>query len=441
MLGTNIHQSAELGIPITLEGQMGWLRVDFNWLQIEPSQGTFDFALFDAIVDDAAASGLEVLAVLAYGPAWASQGDLMGDGSTNDVPDSAAWAAFVSATVSHFQGRITHYELWNEPNLDVFFEGQPADYVGGLLLPGADAVHAACPECQVVAPGLATVGDEYDVWMDASLAAGKDVIDIVSGHVYAGFHSGTTSDNFFQKLEQHRVLYVGDTVVYEGPLALKEVMDAHGVTAPFWMTETGYEAPPGDPAELEAQDDYVRHVLEAQVARPWWTGTIWYEAFDNTGFTWGLATPEGAGYAPKPALARVAKVATMHPAFGGSGKACENGLDDDGDDLADVDEDPDCLLGDDDNEAGPSQGGGGAGGGSPLGGEGGAGAPGAAGPSTSGCGCRVGAGERAGSARGAALALGLLALARLFSPHRRRRQAGTGRAASLASRAGARGAA
>ena len=113
------------------------------------------------------------------------------------------------------------------------------------------SVKPICPTCKVMAPGLASIGDDYDAWMDASLAAAKDQIDIVSGHIYAGFPvdspgSGSTSDSFFNKLESHRVLETNGTVVYEGPLSFREVMLKHGVSKPFWLTETGKEATLGD---------------------------------------------------------------------------------------------------------------------------------------------------------------------------------------------------
>jgi hypothetical protein len=167
LLGANVHQSLDVGHDATKAGGLGWVRIDLNWYQCEPSQGVYDFALLDAVVDAAKARGLSVLAVIGYGPDWASSGDPLGDGSINDVPIDGAYTAFVTATVGHFQDRVTHYELWNEPNLEQFFEGSPADYTSRVLVPGAQAVHSVCPTCKVVGPGLASIGSEYDVWLDA----------------------------------------------------------------------------------------------------------------------------------------------------------------------------------------------------------------------------------------------------------------------------------
>ncbi|MFO0759997.1 MAG: beta-galactosidase, partial [Byssovorax sp.] len=368
-LGLNTHQSTTVGLDATRDAGLGWVRIDLNWFNAEPSEGVYDFSLFDAIVDGASARGLSVLAVVGYTPEWASSGDLKGGGALNDVPKEGTYAAFVTAAVQHFQGKITHYELWNEPNLEQFFEGTPDDYTKRVLVPGAAAVHAACPSCMVIAPGLATVGGKYDVWMDAALSAAKDQIDIVSGHVYADFGLGMSADNFFNKLERHRVLKSGDVVVFEGPLSFKEVMDKHGVTKPFWLTETGREAPLGDATALDAQVTFYRHVLENMPSRPWWAATIFYEAFDepNGGYSWGVVMHDDTkpgGYEPKPVFPFLKKVALAQKAFGGNKPDCDDGLDNDSDGFIDYPADPDCtsVLATSEGEPPPDGGLGGAGG-------------------------------------------------------------------------------
>lgn len=286
-LGCNVHQSTDVGMDATKDAGLGWVRVDFNWLDAEPTtQGTYDWSRFDAIVIAADARGLKVLAVTGYTPACASQANVKGDGSTNDVPKAGTYAPFVTAAVNRYEAKVTTWKIWNEPNLEQFFEGTIQEYIDRILVPGADAVHAACPACKVMGPGLATVGTAYAAWLDAVLTQAGAKLDIVSGHIYSSFSepgggAGTTSDSFLNKLESHRVVKIGSATVYEGPLSFKEVMDKHGVTKPFWLTETGKEATIGNAAEEEAQRLYIRRVLDVMVNRPWWTTTIFYEAFDE----------------------------------------------------------------------------------------------------------------------------------------------------------------
>ncbi len=289
-LGLNVHQSTDVGLDASRDATVKWVRIDFNWVNAQPTNAAPDFTLFDQIIDGARARNLEVLAVIGYGPAWASSGDTKADGSTNDVPNVAPWSAFVTASVNRYKNRITHWEIWNEPNLSQFFEGTPQQYIDNVLKPGADAVHVACATCKVVGPGLASVGNMYAVWLDAVLAQAKDKLDIISGHIYAGFGTGVTADNFYQKLESHRKIVAGGVTIYEGPLSYREVMLQHGATQPFWLTESGLEAPFGDAAKEMAQADYYRQVIKEMFTRPWWTTTLFYEAFDEPGqpYHWGV---------------------------------------------------------------------------------------------------------------------------------------------------------
>jgi hypothetical protein len=351
-LGLNVHQSSTTGLDATRDATLHWVRIDLNWLDVEPTEGAFDFSRIDPVVDGAKTRGLEVLAVLAYTPAWASSGDTKGGGPNNDVPLAGKYEAFVKAAVTHYAGKVTHFEIWNEPNLGAFFEGTTADYTTRILVPGADAVHAACPACKVVAPGLASIANAYDTWLDASLTAAAAKIDIASGHAYASFpeddsQAGLTKDSFYNKLDQHRKIMVGGTVVYEGPLSFKEVLDKHAFTKPFWLTETGREAAYGDTANEASQTLLYRRVMEAMIARPWWETTIFYEAFDepSSGYTFGVVMHDDTapgGYKAKPVMDLLKKAGPgVH--FGGTVPECSDGLDDDRDGLVDYPADPDCL--------------------------------------------------------------------------------------------------
>lgn len=352
-LGLNVHQSSTVGLNATTGAGLTWVRIDANWLDAEKTQGAFDFTLFDQVVDAAKARNLNVLAVLAYTPAWASTGDTLGDGPNNDVPQSNAYANYVTAAVNHLKDRVTYYELWNEPDLQVFWEGTAQRYTDEILVKGADALHAACATCKVVGPAVATVGTNYATFLDTVLTGALAKIDVISGHDYAQFPqdtpgAGGASDSFYNKLDAHRIVKVGTSVLYEGPLSFKEVIDAHGAKQPFWITETGIEATLGDVAAEAAQTLYYRRVLESMLSRPWWTNTIFYEAFDEppAQYHFGVSVDDpdaSAGYDEKPVMAFLRKAVQNQSLFGGTGTDCEDGLDNDGDELVDL-ADPDCKT-------------------------------------------------------------------------------------------------
>ena len=395
-VGYNVHQSLDTGVPVSAACGGSIVRIDLNWFQAEPTEGTYDWALFDRLIDGARAKNQRVLAVLSYTPAWASSANKDGKTNDNDVPRAGYYEKFVRVAVERYRDRVEHFEIWNEPNLGEFFEGTPQQYVDLILKPGADAVHAACPSCKTLGPDVATVGDDYAAWMKIALEQAKDKLDIITGHVYSGFpkYPGDTATNFMAKLEDHRILRLPDgTIVYEDPLSLRESMIRYGAgSKPFWLTETGEKAKYGDAAAMEKQAVYIRKVLEAMLSRPWWHTTIFYEAFDEPvmSYDWGFALRDPAapdGYRLKPACALVAKAVARQPLFGGKGADCDDGLDNEGDGHIDFPADDDCSATTTVSEGAPPP----IDAGTDTSIEEDAG-PNAAAPADSGCGCRQSAG-------------------------------------------------
>jgi MYXO-CTERM domain-containing protein len=301
-MGMNVHLPPNDALDLTKDLGAEWIRIDFNWDIGEPTAGTYDWTLFDALLDSAKARGLNVFATVGYSPAWASTGDGLGDGPHNDVPDPVAYKAFVkAATARYADGRVAAWGTWNEPNLENFFEGTKQQWIDNAFVPGVDGIKEGCPSCLVVGPELATVGDEYAEYLEAALDARGSQLDVISWHIYAAFPeddsaAGLTKDSFYNKLEQHRVVDIGGTIVYEGPLSVREVQANKGYSdVPLWITETGREAVPDDATELEAQSKYVERVVTAMSTRRWWQRTFLYELTEEhpngmwPDIHWGLA--------------------------------------------------------------------------------------------------------------------------------------------------------
>ncbi len=284
-LGVCVHVPPSDTLDLTKELGTEWIRIDFNWDIVEPQKGKIDYAIFDKLLDNAKARGLKVFATIGYGAAWASvSGDIKKDGATNDVPDPTELRRFVMDSVKRYSdGRVAAWGTWNEPNLEQFFEGSKQQWIDNVFTVTVDAIKDACPSCPVVGPELASVGSNYDEYLEAALVSRGSKLDAVSFHIYSSFpeddaSAGLTKDSFYNKLEKHRVIDIGGAIVYEGPLSAREVMVKQGFgSLPLWLTETGLEAKLGDTAELENQRKYVERVVVAQASRPWWTKTFFYE--------------------------------------------------------------------------------------------------------------------------------------------------------------------
>lgn len=130
------------------------LRHDLMWSYVESARGVYDWTSEDAWVDAADAGGFDVIAMTAYGNAWASA-DPAAD-AYYPPDDPADFANFAALAAARYPG-ITRYEIWNEPNAGYRFwkvgdppaiSGDPVGYAA-LFTPAADAIHAAQPEAEV----------------------------------------------------------------------------------------------------------------------------------------------------------------------------------------------------------------------------------------------------------------------------------------------------
>jgi hypothetical protein len=367
-LGINAHIPSEDQLDMAVDLGVPWIRVDANWRELHTGPGAFSWGEMDRVVDQASARGLRIYMTLAYTPDWVprvsrTRTDTYGG---NDEPaTSSEWTAFVRAIVARYSARgVTHFGIWNEPNLDSFWESAAGvgPYVDKILVPGADAVRASCPTCLVLGPDLAHVGD-YDVFLGPVLDRAGDRFDILAHHIYQGWPETGVSvwdgDRFLESLEMRRFPFTR--------ASLREVLDAHGWAGEVWITETGYRTQPvGDAAEETDQDTYVRRVMEEQLARSWWTNTFFYElvdcGIDLPGCTidgFGITRPTRgaprsfpADYRRKPAYYRIQGFIDAHPEITSSAPppACANGRDDDADGRVDS-EDRGCSGGTDDDES------------------------------------------------------------------------------------------
>jgi hypothetical protein len=333
-VGLNVHVPAADLLDLGRAVGVQWVRVDGDWPSLEPSRGRYDWTSLDRVVMQSRGRGLRVFLTLAYTPPWVPRvARARADTAPqNDEPQgSAEWTAFVSAAVARYRPMgVTHFGLWNEPNLDSFWETAAGvdPYIDKILIPGAQAVRRACPDCRVLGPDLAHLGS-YDAFLDRVLARARTSFDILAHHIYNGWpETGVgpfDGDNFVQALERRRASFTR--------ISLRELLDARGYTGEVWITETGYRATVGDAAAEGRQATYVRRVLEEQLSRPWWTNTFFYEVTDCgidqpmcpiDGF--GLTRPTRtlmagarsfpADYRRKPAYDALRAFLTAHPEFG-----------------------------------------------------------------------------------------------------------------------------
>ena len=213
-----------------------WLRVDVDWSRIEGTRNQFDWANTDRVVNAARSRGLLVLAVVTYTPTWAQDPALPANTPHARPASAEVFATFAAQAARHYGQTITSWEIWNEPNLDLFFLPRPdARFYTQMLQASYRAIHAEQPNATVVGGSLAPAADEPDgsrvaptTFVQQMYTAGaQDSMDAASIHPYSypanPSDPATSGWNTF-----YRLRYVRDTMRRYGD-----------GTKALWLTEFG----------------------------------------------------------------------------------------------------------------------------------------------------------------------------------------------------------
>jgi len=276
-----------------------WVRTDFWWYSVEwVGPGVVDWTYFDTVVAEAERQGLTLIPILWGTPKWAATDGVFSYG----VPDMAAWEWFVFQTVSRYRGRITTWEIWNEPNFSGYWHGTPHQYAE-LLARASLQVKQADPQATVLLGGQAQGGGTSPTFLaqileDPLYPAGA-YYDV--HNVHTAFSSMATITTY---LQWHRT-----------------VLAQHGLSKPVAVTELSYTSDPayqtvagytdGEPGQARYLADAYRTLLvEGAVV------VVWASLRDYTDGEAGKYTRSGLArtdLAPKPAFFRYRAMAMPSP--------------------------------------------------------------------------------------------------------------------------------
>lgn len=233
-----------------------------TWAQIERADDAWDWGRLDAQVAAAEEHGTtDIMLVLHGTPTWASTDTSGGDapwlpvGSASPPQDLHQWTDFVGAVVDRYAGRITAYQLWNEPNERWFWKSTPEE-LRKLLAAAVPVIRARDPHALIVAPGP-YVSTERSVdgarrWV--AIASGLD-IDALAVQWYPQL--GTSPRVLATVLQRTRAI------------ATEEGSDP-GLA--LWVTEVNLVKPPNATAKKQRQfvRGTARAAHEAGASRMYW---------------------------------------------------------------------------------------------------------------------------------------------------------------------------
>ena len=291
------------------------IRQTFHWNRIEVSPGRYDFREYDAYMGAVSRAGMDLLPILFTPPPFRATGGSAGGTYPPDRPEDMA--EFAARLVRRYGPRgqfwrsnpdvpahpIRAWQVWNEPNLPVYWPAgpDPGEYVR-LLEAVFRAVKRADPGAAVVSAGLSETrhGIPFEDFVRGMFEAGAgDALDVFALHAFARDAAGSVG-----AAERARSL-------------LSEL----GSRAPIWITEIGWAS--GGPAspftsDPQGQAQRVRAALQAYVRRReqldlhgviyfnWRDAPVYEGGQDFFGLHTGLLDIDGG---PKPALQAYRSVA------------------------------------------------------------------------------------------------------------------------------------
>ena len=215
------------------------IRLQSGWQRTEKEKGVYDFAWLDVIVDNLIRRGMEPWLCLCYGnPLYTPLAEVVfgavGCPPINTEEAMNAWINYVKAVAEHYRGRVSFYEIWNEPDCPYSWkhvDGEEKDMLrdareyGAFSEATANAVKAVDPDARV---GI-NIAHLHDLsFLNNALAVGDlpHAIDSVTYHNYS------TNDQrrveFIQAIRRLLDMYNPALTLVQGESGAQSRSDGHG---------------------------------------------------------------------------------------------------------------------------------------------------------------------------------------------------------------------
>ena len=236
-----------------------WTRVRFQWAETQAGgPETWSPQISDEQLERELAAGRLVVGLLIGIPEWARDEAQLPQGLwlPHDDPHNA-WAVFVREIVGQYAGRIDHWVIWNEPDIegsavahtwdgtvDDFYQLQRVAYL---------AAKEANPEATIHLSAFTYWADVY---------AGQEqymarLLDRFLDDPQASAHG-----YYFDVATAH--LYFQPDQIYDLLLLFQGIMKERGIDKPIWLVETN--APPHDDPAWPVEEHTLSVMQDEQAA-------------------------------------------------------------------------------------------------------------------------------------------------------------------------------
>lgn len=177
-------------VPMLFETGAKYARIQSGWNRCELTKGVYTFEWLDHVVDTLLAGGVQPWINVGFGNGLYMD-DIPLPEAVGCVPlyygeeALTAWKNYVHALSVHYKGRITHFEIWNEPNCDQFWYPKgciAADY-GKLIEITAPIIKEVIPDALIGACS-SNHRPDYDYNLEFIASGVAKYLDFMTIHEY-----------------------------------------------------------------------------------------------------------------------------------------------------------------------------------------------------------------------------------------------------------------
>jgi hypothetical protein len=288
------------------------VRTTVYWSKIAPTRPssasngfdpTYQFADLDEFVHNAVQRGMEVMLTIWGTPGWANGGKGQNFAPTN----MADLQSFAHAVASRYSGHnpgipfVHYYTVWNESNLGQFLSPQ----YDSKDKPAAPFIYAEM--YRAAYSGIKSASPSALIGLGETSARGRDralhtpgLQETESPGRFAELLSTVKPALRFDAWSQHpypteltsppfqKVKWPAVTLASLPRLESSLDMWFHRKNTPVWVTEYGYQTPPGQPKGVSpaTQAAYMKQAVKYVAADPRVTMFIWFVFRDDPTSTW-----------------------------------------------------------------------------------------------------------------------------------------------------------
>ncbi|MBA2247703.1 MAG: hypothetical protein H0W23_06215 [Chloroflexia bacterium] len=274
------------------DGGFRYVRQTVSWSQVEETQGTLDWSVYDRFIDELNRRSIGLIAVVSQAPAWATGGNT---GFADAPPrEPALLEGFTRALTSRFGEAVPFVQVWDEPNLSANWGGTTAS--GETFLPylvaGFNGARAGNASARVIAPELSIGSDAVNGQGDLAFVrdlyrfSGDAFFDVLGVKLDGSRYSPDDRRARADRFNFSRTILFRDLMLQQGD----------GST-PIWATSYGWAT--SDRIDRDVQAEFVVRGMERSWSEWPWMGLMVHWTFlagdGSADAGYSIVLPDGTG--------------------------------------------------------------------------------------------------------------------------------------------------